>query len=246
MAFLPPGVDEERIEDPRFIVTFSPGAHDWSVAVGRLRCDPFEVVAMVDEVRALLRARGRDAAVWSVGGSATPSDLADRLIDLGLDREGTSDVLAIDRPPARRFASGFDIRGVRSLEDLRIWIDVSAEAFGWSEHDAWDERMRAADTLEADCAEASTSRLIALDAGRPVAVARASPSPWGLYLGGVATLPSDRRRGAMTALLAAAWDEAVRRGTPALVAYGGPMSAPILAALGFEKIGEMVHLIDRL
>ena len=245
MSILPPDTDEERIEDPRFIITFSPGAHYWSVAVGRLRFDTPKVADAVADIRALMQARDRDAAVWSVGGSATPADLADRLTGLGLEREGTSDVLILSHPPARGVAEAFEVREVRSLEDLHAWIDVSAEAFGWSGDDASDERTRAEDTWRMGVG-GSTIRLMALDDGRPVAVARASRSPHGLYLGGMATLPSDRRRGAMTALVAATWDAAARDGTPAVVAYGGSMSAPGFLRLGFETTGRVVHLIDRL
>lgn len=244
MAVLPLGADEERIEDPRFIITFSPGAHFWSVAVGRLRCDSAQVAETVAEIRALMRTRDRVAAVWSVGRSATPADLPDRLIGLGLEREGTSDVLILTGPPTGGIAP-FEVREVRSLEDLHTWIDVSAEAFGWSRDDASDERDRAEDTLRA-CAGGQTLRLMALDDGRPVAVARASSSPRGYYLGGMATLPSDRRRGAMTTLVAATWDAALRHGTPAVVAYGGSMSAPGFLRLGFAKTGQITHLIDRL
>ena len=53
--------------------------------------------------------------------------------------------------------------------------------------------------------------------GEPVAHARAFPGPRGLLLDGGATLPSARGRGAYRALIAARWDEAVARGTPALV-----------------------------
>lgn len=49
----------------------------------------------------------------------------------------------------------------------------------------------------------------------------------------------------MTALLWGSWEEAVRRGTPALVTHGGAMSSAILRRLGFRKVGEVVHLIDR-
>jgi GNAT superfamily N-acetyltransferase len=252
MAHLPAAPDEERIMDPRFIVTFSPGAHYWSVSVGRLRLEPDDVVKAVGEVRELIRTRGRDASVWSVGDSATPAGLAERLLDRGMEREGGSDVLVLTRPPTQAAASVFDVQAVRALEDLLTWIDVSAEAFGWPADDALDERTRAADTFRAEGGNGdgdgggTTLRLLALDEGRPVAVARASVSRWGLYLGGVATLPSDRGRGAMATLVAFAWDAALRRGTPALVAYGGSMSAPIFAGLGFEKTGEIVHLIDRL
>ena len=162
-----------------------------------------------------------------------------------MEQEGTSDVLVLTRPPARG-PGAFEVREVRSLQDLQAWIDVSAQAFGWPEEDARDERARAQDTWRAERGDPAAR------ACSPSTTAGPSPSGGrrsrrtGLFLGGGATLPSDRRRGAMTALLAAAWDDAVRRGTPALVTYGGAMSAPILAGLGFEKIGEMVHLIDRL
>jgi hypothetical protein len=244
-AYLPARPDEERVDDPRFVVTFSPGAHFWSVSVGRLRLDPDRVDQVVTEVRGLVSARARDASVWTVGDSATPSDLTARLIDLGMEHEGTSDVLVLTHPPALPSTSALDVREVGSLEDLRAWIDVSAEAFGWPEEDVQDERARAEATFAAEREDAATSRFLAFDKGRPVAAGRTSFSPWGLHLGGGATLPSDRRRGAMTALLATAWGDAMRRGTPALVAHGGAMSTPVLVRLGFERIGEIVHLIDR-
>jgi hypothetical protein len=49
----------------------------------------------------------------------------------------------------------------------------------------------------------------------------------------------------MSALVTAAWDEAVRRGTPALVSYGNATSAPMLEGLGFRAVGRARHLIDR-
>ena len=62
-----------------------------------------------------------------------------------------------------------------------------------------------------------------------MATGRAWLAPTGVYVGGGATLPSDRRRG-----------------TPAVVTYGGSMSSPILLGLGFEKVGEVTHMVDRL
>lgn len=245
MAWVPTGPDEERIEDPRYVVRFSPGAHFWSVQVGRIRLEPGEVDAVVAEIRELARERGRAASVWTVGDASTPPGLAATLEDLGLEREGISDVLLLTRAPAREPAD-FDVREVASPTDLATWIDVSAAAFGWPEEDTADERARAEATYAAERSDPATSRLLAFDGDRPVAVGRAWRSAWGLYLGGGATLPSDRRRGAMTALLVAAWDEAARLGTPALVAHGSALSTPVLAGLGFERVGGTVHLIDRL
>jgi hypothetical protein len=49
----------------------------------------------------------------------------------------------------------------------------------------------------------------------------------------------------MGSLVAATWPEAVRRGTPALVTFGGEMSASLLQRLGFRTVGRLDHLIDR-
>jgi hypothetical protein len=53
-----------------------------------------------------------------------------------------------------------------------------------------------------------------------------------------------RGRGIYRALVRARWDEAVRRGTPALVVQAGRMSKPILERLGFETVCEMHALVD--
>ena len=55
-----------------------------------------------------------------------------------------------------------------------------------------------------------------------------------------------RGRGAYRALLRARWDEAVARGTPALITQGGSMSRPILERLGFEAVGHVHMLVDDL
>ena len=89
------------------------------------------------------------------------------------------------------------------------------------------------------------ARLLAFDGARPIATGRAWFGPQGVYLGGGATIPSHRRRGAMSSLVVAAWVEAVRRRTPALVTTGGDMSASPLRRLGFQTVGRLDHLIDR-
>ena len=43
----------------------------------------------------------------------------------------------------------------------------------------------------------------------------------------------------------AAWEEAGRRGTPALITHGGGMSAPILSRIGFREVARVAHLVDR-
>ena len=51
-----------------------------------------------------------------------------------------------------------------------------------------------------------------------------------------------RGRGAYRAIVRARWDEAVRRGTPALAVGAGAMSRPILERLGFVQVLEFRRL----
>jgi hypothetical protein len=237
------GPGEERIEDPRYVVTFTPGMHFWSVSVCRIRCETQALGATVAQIRSLIEGRGRRAAAWTVGESAMPTDLPERLGGLGLRVEGRYEVLVLTHPPRRGPAPGFEVRTVQTRADLLTAIGVTARAFAWPAHDEDDERTRVSATLDAARA-GHASRLLAFDAGRAIATGQAWASPWGLFLGGGATLPTDRGRGAMTSLLGAAWEEAVRRGTPALATHGGELSSPILSGLGFEKVGEVTHFID--
>jgi hypothetical protein len=66
----------------------------------------------------------------------------------------------------------------------------------------------------------------------------------GLLYGGRATLSQARGRGAYRALLRARWNEAVARGTPALITQGGAMSRPILERVGFDPVGHVHALVD--
>jgi predicted GNAT family acetyltransferase len=85
-----------------------------------------------------------------------------------------------------------------------------------------------------------------LTAAAGLAAGRVWFSDLGLYLGGGATVPSERRRGAMTALVARVWEVAVDRGTPTLVTLGGAMSAAGLQRMGFRAVGRVRHLVDRI
>ena len=59
-----------------------------------------------------------------------------------------------------------------------------------------------------------------------VCAGTSAPTAHGLLLYGGATLPEARGRGAYRALVRARWDEAVARGTPALLTQGGLHVAP--------------------
>jgi hypothetical protein len=239
------GPDEERILTDRYCVTFSTGEHFWSTLVERLRFGA-EVESAVAEIHDLMEARGRHAAAWRVGPSSTPEDLHERLIDIGMESESDEgSVILLLREQPNVGSSSFDVRLVSTYEEHVAAVEVGIEGFNFPEADAEDERHRASSTFDTEQAGEHTVRLVAFDGDRPVATGRAWFSPFGHYLGGGATLPSDRARGAMSSLVARAWDEAVRRDTPALVTHGGRMAASALHKLGFQPHGRARHLVDR-
>lgn len=237
---------DERILDERFSLTFAPGEHFWSTSVCRVRFSRETVPEGVAEIRSLLEARGRREAVWTLGPSSTPDDVIERLRELGLEKEseGGSVILTLTEPPVVR-ATSVEVRVVDTYEDHLAAVEAAIEGFGFPEHDATDERRRARETFEAERTGGNVTRFLATVDGEPVASAHATYSPFGAYVGGVATIPAARGRGAMSAVIAASWADCVRRGAPALVCFGGRMSAPILERLGFRPQGRVQHLIDR-
>jgi hypothetical protein len=246
-AFVAIGPDEERILTDRYSVTFTPGGHYWSASVQRLRFGVGEVAGGVAEIRGLVAERGRTAAAWTVGPSATPDGLLELLLAMGMRSESDegSLMLVLTQPP-RIQASPFEVRRVTSYEDHVAAIEVANQGFAFAGEDALDERRRARASFQSERAGGHSVRLLAVDGGRPVAAGRAWCAPLGLYLGGGATVPSERRRSAMSALVARAWEEAVGRGTPTLATLGGAMAAAGLQRIGFRVVGRVRHLVDRI
>jgi hypothetical protein len=246
-AFVAIGPDEERILTNRYSVTFTPGEHYWSASVQRLRFGVGEVAGGVAEIRGLVADRGRTAAAWTVGPSATPDGLLELLVAMGMKSESDAGslILVLTEPPQVQEAP-FEVRLVTSYADHVAAIEVANQGFAFPSEDALDERRRARASFQSERAGGHSVRLLALDWGRPVATVRAWFSPVGLYLGGGTTIPSERRRGAMGALVARAWEVAVDRGTPTLVTLGGAMAAAGLQRMGFRAVGRVWHLVDRI
>jgi GNAT superfamily N-acetyltransferase len=246
-AFVAIGPHEERILTDHYSVTFTPGKHFWSALVQRLRFGVGEVAGGVAEIRGLVADRGRNAAAWTVGPSATPNGLLELLLAMGMTSESDegSLILVLTEPP-QATAPPFEVRLVSSYEDHVAAIEVANQGFAFPSEDALDERRRARASFQSERAGGHSVRLLAVDGSRPVAAGRAWFSPLGLYLGGGATIPSERRRGAMSALVARAWQEAVDRGTPTLVTLGGAMAAAGLQRIGFRAVGRVWHLVDRI
>ncbi len=238
-SFGPLGPNEERIQTERFTLCMGPG-RAWNT-VQRQRFTADQVDDVLEEVHSLLRARGRDSTQWEVGSSAQPDGLVDLLLERGLvpDRDpyAVALVLKTQPPPA---PADVVARRVETFEEFAAATEVQFEAFDMPEEERVENRAMLRDRWR----DTPTVMHAAWLDGTIVSSGTCAPTSHGLLLYGGATLSRSRGRGAYRALISARWDEAVSRGTPALITQGGSMSRPILERLGFEPIGHVHTLLD--
>jgi GNAT superfamily N-acetyltransferase len=218
-----------------------------SASVERIRLAPDEVERAIEEIRALARERHFDHVTWWLGEHTTPAGLPQRLEGLGFEPDRHTPkmtTLTIDRTPAgkptvevHRVSTADEY--LRALElDWDVWEVPESERAGMRplQRRAWPE-------LEAT---GRSSHYLAYLDGEPAGFARAVFTTHAAILLGGSTLPGARGRGVYTSLVHARWRETVERGVPRIVVSAGPMSAPILERLGFEAIGTVRLLRDRL
>jgi GNAT superfamily N-acetyltransferase len=238
-SFGPLGRGDERIETDRFTLCMGAGRRWNTVQRQRFRAD--EVDNVLDEVRSLLRARKRDRTQWEIGSAAEPRDLAELLLARGFvrDKEPYAVALVLTRePPAG--PTEIVARRVETFDEFAAGHAVQAEAFGMPEEEIAESRA----TLTERWRDTPNLMHAAWLNGVMVSAGTCAPTPHGLLLYGGATRERARGRGAYRALLRARWDEAVARGTPALMTQAGAMSRPILERLGFEPVGHVHMLLD--
>jgi GNAT superfamily N-acetyltransferase len=234
-AYLEPAADVDLVEaDAYFAAIVGQGTY---VNVCRLRFAPGDAADVLADVRAL--------APSAIGSWQTDSArLAEALIAVGARRPGApleeefTALATAAEPPA---VPGVDVRRIESFDDYLVGLEIALSAEQYTD-DARDRRRREAKAMwERRRSGPSMEWLASID-GEPVAHARAYPGPRGLLLDGGATLPSARGRGAYRALVAARWEEAVARGTPALVVQAQETSRPILERCGFEVVCTMYEV----
>ena len=236
-SFGPLGPKDERIETDRYTLCMGSGRSWNTVQRQRLRAD--QVDDTLAEVRSLLRERGRESTQWEVGSSATPPDLVERLLERGLVRDkepyAVALVLTTEPPPG---PPELRARRVETFEEYAAANMVQWEAFEISEAEIEENRALLEDRWSETV---NVMHAVWLD-GEVVSAGTSAPTQHGLLLYGGATARRARGRGAYRALLRARWEDAVGRGTPALITQGGSMSRPILERAGFERVGE-VHML---
>jgi hypothetical protein len=237
-SFGPLGPNDERIETERYTLCMGLGK-TWNT-VQRQRFPEEEVDDVLEEVRPLLLGRGRHRTQWEVGSAAEPSKLVDLLLERGLtrDKDPFAVALVLTAPPPA--APGILARRVETFEEYTAANEVQWQAFETPE----DEIAEARELLSQRWHDAPVVTHAVWIDDEIVSAGTCAPTPYGLLLYGGATVSRARGRGAYRALLRARWDEAVARGTPALITQGGSMSRPILERVGFEPVGHVDVLLD--
>jgi hypothetical protein len=217
--------------------------------VQRIRlADAGEIHAAVAQVRAIALEADRSRVSWWVGELSTPDDIVDLLAAEGLqpdDDEPLLASLALERPPGGN-PPPLEIIRVETLEDFLAAQEIDLITMGVpaAEREPMIESNRAHWDTVRD--EGIVQTYLARVDGRPVAFGRSAYGAAGVALLGGGTLEAERGNGCYTALVHARWRDAVERGTPLLCTQAGAMSRPILKALGFERLGEIRVLVDRL
>lgn len=209
--------------------------HIW-MAVERVRLRENELPEAVAQVDAFMHESGTKRASWWLTERSTPEE--DAFLAAGL-RRVESDYLhaamvLTKEPPS---VEGIEARPVTTLEEYAESRLLALEAFA-SPH----EREPSEEKLAAEWKHQIEPTFAAWIDGRMASTGRAVYTRAGGYLLGGSTAEWARGRGAYRAVVRARWDEAVRRGTPALAVGAGPMSRPILERLGFEQVLQFRRL----
>jgi hypothetical protein len=231
-TYVPLRPGHERIVTDRYVLWLGRGDHPAFNVAQRFRFGADELDEVRTEIHDQLRVRGRPACSWEIGSSATPTDLVDRLLALGLveDDEPLRVGMALTTPPPA--VAGVEVRRAKTEKERRLAATIAAEVFGTP-------------FAEPAPPDPDTVVYLAYVDGKPVARATASFSEHGVTLFGGSVLPEARSRGAYRALVRARWDDAVARGTPLAVTDAGSQSRPILARLGFREVCKIRALVDR-
>jgi GNAT superfamily N-acetyltransferase len=227
------------VETPRFVLVA--GTDGVWASVQGIRLRDGEAPDAVAKVRELLRPAGTRAVSWWLTERATPTDAEEQLLAAGLQivpRDYRLDALLTTSPPppgppeieTRLAATAEQWAEIRELQDTVF--------------DNPPERRPTRQQLLAEFGRTGSVLFGAWLDGELVGAGAATPSSRGWLLWGGSVQEHARGRGCYRALVRARWDEAVRRGTPALTVSANDRSGPVLRRLGFEKVLQLRRLED--
>jgi GNAT superfamily N-acetyltransferase len=227
------------VKTPRFVLIA--GADGVWASVQGVRLDDGEAPLAVAEIRELFAPTGGRVVSWWLTDRATPEDVEEQLLAAGLhvvaDDYRLDGLLANAPPPDG--PPEIEIRAATTAEE---WAE-----FRTLQDSVFDNPAERRPTREQLLAEFPKTRAVLFGAfldGELVGAGAASPSSRGMLLWGGSVRADARGRGCYRALVRARWDEAVRRGTPALTVSANDKSGPVLRRLGFESVLEFRRLED--
>ena len=238
-----PGI--EVIDTPRFQLQLIP---DFPIPgpnhVTWVRCPAGEADEVIDEATAIAAGRGLKLA-WILDPETEPADFGERLMARGIMPEegggGKSAVMVLaaasnlEESPA----AGMEIRdSFADPDSFEAAERVAAEAFaGVPFGDATGLEATRERRYANNRANPHRHGLLATIDGEPAGSGSLLvQAPRGAVINGAAVRPKFRGRGVYRALVAARLRIASEAGAEGLVVWGGHMSAPILAKLGFETV----------
>jgi hypothetical protein len=234
--------DVERFVDERVCVI---QGNTWA-GVSGVRVGREDVEALLAEVRE--RVSPEKGLVWWLDPDTQPADLHERLLELGLrpprDRGDLLHALAcVDEPPAG--PGGIEVVRVVTYEEHLAATKVMWDAFATPpERRKAQMRHLRGEFEAARDAQVPVTFLARID-GRDAGVGRSIYSDRGVFLIAGSVAEWARGRGVYRALVRARWDDAVARGTPALVTEALPdTSYPILKRVGFVDVCTIRRLED--
>lgn len=244
---VPPGF--ERVEQDWAICFFHPYPN--AQPVEPLDLAVADVPSAVAAARGAARERGKGLQGWWI--APEDSDLGPALEREGLVNQDTPGFEAVENamvlvePPIGEIGEEISVSAVETYEEFVAAASVVMDAFEFPEA----MRKEAVAELPQRWKEyrdpKNPSReYVARIGDEIVGTANSGFAAAGVNLFGGAVLPSARGRGVYRALTVARWEEAVERGTPALTVQAGRLSMPILAKLGFTKVGEVRLYVDAL
>lgn len=247
----PPGANTVRTDS--YVLHCPDNALIPFTSVGRLRFKEEQREELIAEIRQHFANAGRPGLTWWISPDTTPDDLAERLRNEG--------VLPIEHPGVDAQLNAMVLDGDATIGEINERIVArqvgSAAEFARSSEIFWEceqtpdkeretFRPKLADYYEQrHLSGASTTYLAFLD-GESIAQASASFQPGGAALNGACTLPAFRGKGAYRALVQARLADARAGGLGGLAVQARAMSEPILARVGFQSIGKVELLYDRL
>ena len=189
--------------------------------------------------------------MWVLDPGTQPPNFADHLARHGVFPDPHGEEAAVMVLPARTPLELPEIAGlelVDALADSAAFassVAVAAEAFS-SDSLLVDPTFMATQERRRLNMRAAGRRyqLLATVDGEPAGTGSLSVFTGGAIINGGSVRPKFRGRGVYRALVAARLEIARGAGVPGLVVWGGEMSAPILARLGFDKVGWRRFYLD--